>query len=185
MNRIVSTVALAAAVAVIDGSSAMARSAAYCQDRAQQAVDEATHPAGSALLGCGAGALLGQVLTKGNGPAVIGGCAGGAVVGSALSNDKQRRIYDQTYNDCMYGSAGYAPPPPPPPPPGAYQAAWTHQATTTGNPTANVRAGQGTGYPVVYALPYGTNVSVKWCAGSGWCKLADGNWASQSVLRFY
>ena len=82
----------------------------------------------------------------------------------------------------MYGSSGGSAPPPPP---GAYQAPWTNQATTMGNPTGNVRAGQGTGFPVVYALPYGTNVSVRRCTSSGWCKLEDGNWISQSILRFY
>jgi hypothetical protein len=184
MNRILTTAVIATAAAVL-ATSAFAKSANYCDRVARQAVDEATHPAGSALLGCGAGALLGQVLTKGNGAAVIGGCAAGGVAGVAISNDKQRRIYDEAYNNCMYGSSGYAPPPPPPPPPGAYQAPWTNRATTMGNPTGNVRAGQGTAYPVVYSLPYGTNVNITWCSNSGWCKLQDGNWISQSILRFY
>ena len=189
MNTILRSAALATALALV-ATAASARSPQYCDGVARQAVDEYTHPAGSALLGCGAGALLGQVLTHGNGPAVIGGCGAGAVAGVAISNDKQRRVYDEAYNNCMYGSPGaYAPPPPPgaynPPPPAAYQAPWTNQATTMGNPTGNVRAGQGTGFPVVYSLPYGTNVSVRRCTSSGWCKLEDGNWISQSILRFY
>jgi hypothetical protein len=186
MKTILGIVVLATSLATI-ATGALANSPAYCQRVAQRAVDQYTHPAGSALVGCGAGALLGQVLSHGKGAAVIGGCGAGAIAGVAISSDKQQRIYNDAYNNCMYGSvpppAAYAPPPPPPPP-GPYKAYWSHQGTTTGNPSANVRAGQGTGFPVVYALPYGTNVSVRWCSDGGWCKLDDGNWISQSIVHF-
>jgi len=185
MKTLLGTITLAAAIASV-ATGAMARSPDYCRRVADQAVSDYTHPAGSALVGCGAGALLGQFLTNGKGAAVIGGCGAGAVAGLAVSNDKQQRVYNDAYNNCMYGSpAGYAPPPPPPPPPGPPSSYWSHQATTTASPTGNVRAGRGTAFPVVYALPYGTNVSVTWCSNDGWCKLADGNWMSQSILRFH
>src|SRR5665213_4495978 len=97
MKTLITTIALVAGL-VASADSAMAKSAAYCAGAAQNAVDGATHPAGSALLGCGAGALLGQVLTNGNGGAVIGGCAAGGATGLILSDAKRQQIYNDAYN---------------------------------------------------------------------------------------
>lgn len=189
MNTILRSAALAAALALV-ATAAAARSPQYCDGVARQAVDEYTHPAGSALLGCGAGALLGQVLTHGNGGAVIGGCGAGAVAGVAISNDKQRRVYDEAYNNCMNGgSGGYNPPPPPPaaynPPPSG---PWVAHAITLGNPFANVRVSPYPGSPVAYQLPYGSRIDVK-CGFPdqpvGWCRIShSSNWIKQSMLSF-
>jgi len=182
MQKILTTVALAMTTAFV-ATGAMAHSAQYCENVAQQAVDEATHPVGSAAVGCGAGAIIGSLLTNGNAGGVAGGCALGAGTGLVISDSKRQQVYSEAYNNCMYGSSdGYAPPPPPP---AAYQSQWTNQATTMASPYANVRAGEGAGYPVVYQLNYGTNLNIKRCDDSGWCKLEDDNWISQSLLRFY
>ena len=179
MKRLITTVALVAGLVAIAGD-ASAKSAAYCNQVAQNAVDTYTHPAGSALLGCGAGALLGQVLTNGKGAAVIGGCAAGGATGLILSDAKRQEVYSEAYNNCMYGS-GYVPPPqpmyaPPPPPPPS--------GTATVSSTANVRSGPGVGYPIITQVYGGTVVSIGQCT-PGWCAVGvpgASGWISRSLL---
>ena len=179
MKTSITTIALVAGL-VAGADSAMAKSASYCAGVAQNAVEGATHPAGSALLGCGAGALLGQVLTNGNGGAVIGGCAAGGATGLILSDSKRQQIYNDAYNDCMGNQANQSGPPPAPSG-GAY---WSASATTPYGSSSNVRSGPGTSFPIVDQLPAGTNVGVGKCIPSGWCKIGEHQWISQSLLTF-
>lgn len=61
-------------------------------------------------------------------------------------------------------------------------AAMAAPGVATGN--ANVRAGAGTGYPVISSVQYGQSVDIEYCAGN-WCHVAkagrDG-WVSASYL---
>jgi len=61
-------------------------------------------------------------------------------------------------------------------------AAMASPGVVTGN--ANVRAGAGTGYPVISSVQYGQPVDIEYCQGS-WCHIAkqgkDG-WVSASYL---
>lgn len=105
MKTMLATVAVMGALAMVAGEAA-AKSAAQCNAYANQAVQNATHPVGSAIVGCGLGALAGQLLTNGNGGAVIGGCAAGGATGLILSDAKRQQIYNAAFNDCMYGGGG-------------------------------------------------------------------------------
>ena len=200
MSTILRSAALAAALALA-ATAASARSPQYCEGVAQQAVDEATHPIGSAAVGCGAGAIIGSLLTNGKAGGVAGGCAIGAGTGLVISDAKRQQIHDDAYYNCMNGGPGaYNPPPPPgaynppPPPPAAYNppppppGPWAAHAITIGNPFANVRVSPYQGSPVAYKLPYGSQIDVK-CAYPdqpvGWCKVAhSSNWIKQSALSF-
>lgn len=179
MKAFVTTIAVAMGVALPAGNAAMAASPAYCSQQAQQYVDTYTHPAGSALLGCGAGALLGQVLTNGKGAAVIGGCAAGGATGLVLSDAKRKELYNQAYNNCMY--AGNNPPPAQPvmagPPPSGV-------AVVTND--LNVRQGPGTDFAVLGVLPRYSTVSVTKCQ-PGWCEISTSGglgWSSSQYLSF-
>jgi hypothetical protein len=106
MKKILATAAMMAGLGLIAGEAAAANSAAYCNTVATNYVNNYTHPLGSAAVGCGVGALLGQVLTNGNGAAVAGGCAAGAGTGLVLSNAKRQQLFNDAFNDCMYGGGG-------------------------------------------------------------------------------
>ena len=177
MKSLITTVALVAGLVAIAGD-ASAKSAAYCNQVATNYVNNYTHPVGSAALGCGIGAALGSLLSKGNGPAAIGGCVAGGATGLVLSDTKRQELYDQSFNDCMYGSGGVAPQPiyvPPQPAP---------VGSATVSSTANVRTGPGTGYPVITQVYAGTTVSIGQCTPN-WCAVGvpgASGWISRSLL---
>jgi uncharacterized protein YraI len=57
-----------------------------------------------------------------------------------------------------------------------------HAATVTSD--LNLRAGPGTDYPVIEAMPAGAHVNIRNCTGS-WCRLSyngETGWASSSYL---
>jgi hypothetical protein len=105
MKTIIAAAALMGGLAMA-ASEASAASAAYCNQVATNYMKQYSHPVGSAAIGCGLGALAGQLLTNGNGGAVLGGCAVGAGTGLVLSDAKRRQLYDQAFNNCMYGGGG-------------------------------------------------------------------------------
>ena len=109
MKSLLTTAALVAGLAVVAGD-ASAKSAAYCSQVANNYVQNYTHPVGAAVVGCGLGALAGQLLSNGNGGAVAGGCALGAGGGLVLSNARRTELYNQAFNQCMYGGGGGAQP---------------------------------------------------------------------------
>jgi hypothetical protein len=102
MKTIIAAAALMGGLATA-ATEASAASASYCNQVATDYMKQYSHPVGSAAIGCGLGALAGQLLTNGNGGAVLGGCAVGAGTGLVLSDAKRRQLYDQAFNNCMGG----------------------------------------------------------------------------------
>lgn len=103
MKKMLVTAALMAGLAMVAGEASAKNSASYCNQVATDYMKQYSHPLGSAALGCGLGALAGQLLTNGNGGAVLGGCAVGAGTGLVLSDAKRRQLYDNAFDNCMYG----------------------------------------------------------------------------------
>lgn len=182
MNKAITSAILAGGLIAAAAGSAQAASSAYCAQVAQATVDRYTHPVGNTLLGCAAGGILGNILSKGKAGATVGGCAAGGAGGFVLSNVQRKKVYNEAYWNCM-GSGG--PPPPTPvyqpapqgPPPSGFASVYV---------SLNVRAGPSTGYPVVFTLQPNTVVPVSQCGG-GWCLVGDANtsgWAAQKYLFF-
>lgn len=186
MNKIVTSAILAAGLIAGAAESAYAKSSAYCAQQAQYAVDTYTHPLGSAAVGCVAGGILGNILSKGNGGATAGGCAAGAATGLVLSASKRQQIYNDAYYQCM-GSYPtqpqyvpqpvYAPQPVAGPPPSGQATVYVQ---------VNVRSGPGTQFATIFTLAPYQNFPVSQCTPS-WCMVGDSNqygWASRKYLFF-
>jgi hypothetical protein len=183
MKIVITSAILAAGVMAGAAGSAYAASSAYCAQQAQYAVNTYTHPLGSAAVGCVAGGILGNILSKGNGGATAGGCAAGAATGLVLSASKRQQIYNDAYYQCMgsYPTPApqpvYAQPMPAGPPP---------SDTATVYVQVNVRSGPGTQYATVFTLTPYSNFPVSQCTPS-WCMVGDSNqygWASRKYLFF-
>lgn len=102
MNKLITMAALAGAlIAAGIGQAAAANSQAYCQQKAEQAVYAKEHPITKGLIACGAGALIANALTGGNGAATAAGCAGTAAVVTVLGADQRAAVYNDAYNSCM------------------------------------------------------------------------------------
>lgn len=180
MKAFVTMAALAAGLAVPATNAAMAASPAYCAQVAQNAVDTYTHPVGSAAVGCGVGAALGALLTKGNGGAAIGGCVAGGATGLVISDAKRKQVYDAAYYDCMGGSQpanAYTQPVVAGPPPSG-------SAVVTVD--LNVRVYPDPGAQILGVLPQYSTVSVGPCT-PGWCTVNTSGgqgWASRKYMNF-
>lgn len=175
-----------AAAAMSWASAALADKVSYCQDQAEQAVHAATHPVASTAIGCGIGAGVASLLSNGQGSAIAGGCAVGGAGGFFLSADKQQKIRDETFNNCMAsggGSGGGSPAPvafttfaPPSP-----------TAVTPLNTTVNLRAGPSTDDAILESVPANTTVNASLCSNTNWCQVqtpTNTGWIKRTLLSF-
>jgi hypothetical protein len=182
MKAYITMAALAAGLAIPATTAAMAASPSYCAQVAQNAVNTYTHPAGSAAVGCGVGAALGAILTRGNGGAAIGGCVAGGATGLVISDAKRKQIYDAAYYDCMSNGG------PPPRPAYAQPVVAGPPPSSTAMVTVqlNVRVNPDPNAPVLGVLPQYSTVSVGPCT-PGWCTVNTSGgqgWASRKFLSF-
>ncbi|HVZ15107.1 MAG TPA: SH3 domain-containing protein [Bauldia sp.] len=189
--RKLATAVVVAVAALSWASAAWADKDSYCKDQAEQAVYAATHPVASTAIGCGLGAGVASLLTHGNGTAITSGCIAGGAGGMMVSLDKQQKIRQQAYADCMASGPSYkvktspasfttfAPP--------------SSSAVTPLNTTVNLRAGPSTSNFVLESVPANTTVTVSQCArNSGnatdeWCQAqtpTNTGWISKKLLSF-
>jgi hypothetical protein len=166
-------------------SAALADKVSYCKDYADQQVYAATHPVASTAIGCGVGAAIGSLLSHGNGSAITGGCVAGGAGGLVISLDKQQKIRDAAFSDCMSSNSGgsaapsgvafktFAPP--------------SSTAVTPLNTNVNLRPGPAASGGVLESVPANTTVSVALCSNTGWCQVqtpTNTGWISRSLLSF-
>jgi uncharacterized protein YgiM (DUF1202 family) len=165
-------------------SAALADKVSYCKDYADQQVYAATHPVASTAIGCGVGAAIGSLIGHGNGGAITSGCVVGGAGGLVVSLDKQQKIRDQAFNDCMASNSfkstpsqtsfkTFAPP--------------SSTAVTPLNTTVNLRPGPAASGGVLESVPANTTVSVALCSNTGWCQVqtpTNTGWISRSLLSF-
>ena len=100
---LVGLVAAGTLAATADASFARSRRA-YCQAQASYAARHigGDHVVTGLALGAGAGGLIGA-LSGGNNfvPGLAIGAVGGTVAGAVAGSEEKRRVYYETYHDCM------------------------------------------------------------------------------------
>jgi len=179
------TLVIAIAAVASTASAAWADKVSYCKNYAEQQVYAATHPVASTAIGCGLGAAAASILTNGNGGAIAGGCAVGGGAGLVISLDKQDKIRQASFQECMSsggGSGGSAAPvtfttfaPPSP------------TAVTPLDHSVNLRAGPDTTNAILESVPANSTVNVALCSNTGWCQAqtpTNTGWISKSLLSF-
>lgn len=180
----IATALVVAMAALSWASAAWADKVSYCKDYADQQVYAATHPVASTAIGCGVGAAIGSLLSHGNGSAITGGCVAGGAGGLVISLDKQQKIRDAAFSDCMSSNnfkstpsqtsfKTFAPP--------------SSTAVTPLNTTVNLRPGPAASGGVLESVPANTTVSVALCSNTGWCQVqtpTNTGWISRSLLSF-
>ena len=109
---------------------------------------------------------------------VRSGAGTGYKIVGGLANGSKVTVYEESNGWSRIGSGQWVS--------SQYLTSSNQSSTTTKTVNAksglNVRAGKGTNYKIIKALPYGTKVTV-YETSNGWARIGNGQWVSAQYLK--